>query len=172
MERRYIARVVGVRPEIVETRTDYLVAVPRFRKAFLVTMNPMAEAVVGRGTALAVIRKAREKDLPVFGDGRCIVYVFNDAWESEALVERAAHIVAESQLGGLVLQLGAYSRLTRALRTVWGWFSGLVARRPGLEMPEVEPAKTRPASAPLAAGSGEAPERAPMGEELEDTAPV
>ena len=56
MERRYIARVVGVRPEIVETRTDYLVAVPRFRKAFMVTMNPMAEAAVGRTTALALIK--------------------------------------------------------------------------------------------------------------------
>jgi hypothetical protein len=88
MERRYIARVVGVRPEIVETRTDYLVAVPRSRKAFLVTMNPMAEAVLGRGTAVAVVRKAREKDVPVFGGGRCIVYVFSDAWESETLVDR------------------------------------------------------------------------------------
>jgi len=119
MERRYIARVVGIRPEIVETRTDYLVAIPRFRKAFMVAMNPMAEAAVGRTTALAVLRKARAKDCPVFGDGRCIVYVFNDAWDSEVLVERAADVVAESQLSGLALHPEMCSTFGRTLRAVW-----------------------------------------------------
>jgi hypothetical protein len=175
MERRYIARVVGVRPEIIETRTDYLVAVPRSRKAFVVTMNPMAETIVGRATALAVVRKAQEKDLPVFGDGRCIVYVLNDAWESDTLVERVASVVAESQLSGLVLQVGACSRLTSALRAVWGWrgwLRGLGARRSELEIDEIGLAEAQPASVSAPAGSGEAPERAPSGAELEDTALV
>ena len=172
MERRYIARVVGVRPEIVETRTDYLVAVPRFRKAFLVTMNPTAEAAVGSGTALAVVRKARAKDVPVFGDGRCIVYVFNEAWQSEALVERAADVVAESQLSGLVLRLGACSALTRALRAVCEWLRGLVDGRQDVVVPETGPAEPHPTSAPAPAGSGETPEREPAGAEVEDTAPV
>jgi hypothetical protein len=172
MERRYIARVVGVRPEIVETRTDYLVAVPRSRRAFLVTMSPMAEAVVGHRTALAVIRKARENDVPVFGDGRCVVYVFNDAWESEALVERAAHVVAESQLSGLVLELRAYSGLVRGLRAVWGWLCGLIALRPDVVIPDAEPAEIQPANAAGQAGSGEAPERVIAGAESEDRAPV
>jgi hypothetical protein len=172
MERRYIARVVGVRPEIIETRTDYLVVVPRSRKAFVVTMNPMAETMVGRATALAVVRKAQEKDLPVFGDGRCIVYVLNDAWESDTLVERVASVVAESQLSGLVLQLGACSRLTSALRAVCGWLRGLVGRRPEVEIPETGLAEAQPANVPAPAGSGEAPERVPSGAELGDTALV
>jgi hypothetical protein len=170
MERRYIARVVGVRPEIVETRTDYLVAVPRFRKAFMVTMLPMAEAVVGRSTALAVLRKAQAKDLPVFGDGRCIVSVLNDAWESEALVERTADVVAESQLSGLVLHPELYSAFERALRSVWGWLRGLVVARQETDAPETEPAEIRPASAPAPVGSGETAERAPA--EADDTVPV
>jgi hypothetical protein len=172
MEQRYIARVVGVRPQIVETRTDYLVAVPRSRKAFLVTTNPMAEAVVGRGTVLTVVRKAREKDVPVFGGGRCIVYVFNDAWESEALVERVAQAVVESQLGGLVLQEGACSWLGRWLRAVWETFRRLIAARPVLEIPETRPADVRPVNAPIPAGSGEASEQAPVGTEPRDRAPV
>ena len=172
MERRYIARVVGVRPEIVETRTDYLVAVPRFRKAFMVTMNPMAEAVVGRATALAVVRKARAKDFPVFGDGRCIVYVLNDAWESEALVERAADVVAESQLSGLVLHPELSSAFKRALRAVWGWLRGLVVARPKTDAPETESAEVRPASAPAPASSGVAADQAPANAESEDKVPV
>ncbi len=172
MERRYVARVVGVRPEIIETRTDYLVAVPRFRKAFMLTVNPTAEGVVGRGTAMALIRKARAKDLPMFGDGRCIVYVFNDAWESETLVERVAHVVVESQFSGLVLKLGACSGFTRALRAVWVWLRSLVVARSEIGMLEAQPAAARPASAPAPAESGEAPDRMPVGAELEDTAPV
>lgn len=46
-------------------------------------MNSMAESAVGRVTALAVLRRARAKDLPAFADGKCIVYVFSDPWESE-----------------------------------------------------------------------------------------
>ncbi len=172
MERRYIARVVGVRPEIIETRTDYLVVVPRSRKAFVVTMNPMAETMGGRTTALAVVRKAQEKDLPVFGDGRCIVYVLNDAWESDALVERVASVVAESQLSGLVLQEGACSWLGRWLRAVWETFRRLIAARPVLEIPETRAADVRPVNAPVPAGSGEAAEQAPVGTELRDRAPV
>ncbi len=172
MERRYIARVVGVRPEIVETRTDYLVTVPRSRKAFMVTMNPTGETVVGRGTALALVRKARSKDVPVFGDGRCIVYVFNEAWESEALVDRAAGVVAESQFSGLVLQLGACSWLARWLRVVWGWLHGWMAGRQDVVIPETEPAEVRSANASGPAGSGEAPERVTAGAEPEDRVPV
>jgi hypothetical protein len=172
MERRHIARVVGVKPEIIETRTDYLVAVPRARKAFLVTMNPMAEVVVGRATALAVVRKAQANDVPVFGDGRCVVYVFNDAWESETLVERVASVVAESQLSGLVLELGACSWFARWLSAAWGWLCRLIALRPGVVAPDVEPAEVRPANAAASVESGEAPERAPVVTEREDRVPV
>lgn len=170
MERRFIARVVGTKPEIIETRSDYLVTVPRSRKAFMVTMNPTAESVVGRRTAFAVVRKAQEKDLPVFGDGQCIVYVFNDAWESDTLVERVAGVVAESQLSGLVLRLAACSGLARWLKAVWGWLCGLIASRPAVVIPDGEPAEVRPANAPAPAGSGEAPERVTAG--TEDRAPV
>ena len=172
MERRYIARVVGVRPEIVETRTDYLVAVPRFRKAFMVTMNPMAEAAVGRATTLTMIRKARLKDFPVFGEGRCIVYVFNDAWESEALVERAADVVAESQLSGLILYLEPRSAFARALRSVWWWLCGLLVAKPKADAPETESAEVRPASAPAPAGFGVVVEQTSAEAESEDKVPV
>jgi hypothetical protein len=171
MERRYIARVVGVRPEIVETRTDYLVAVPRFRKVFMVTMNPTAEAAVGRATALTVIKKARAKDFPVFGEGRCIVYVFNDAWESETLIERAADVVAESQLSGLVMHLEPCSVFARALRSMWWWLRGLLVAKPKTA-PETESAEVRPASAPAPAGSGMVVEQTSSEAELEDKVPV
>ena len=172
MERRYIARVVGVRPEIVETRTDYLLAIPRFRKAFMVTMNPMAEAAVGRATALNVIKKARVKDFPVFGEGRCIVYVFNDAWESEALIERAADVVAESQLSGLVVHLEPRSSFARTLRSVWWWLRGLLVAKPKTDAPETESAEVRPASAPAPAGSGVVVGQTSAEAESEDKVPV
>ena len=171
MERRYIARVVGVRPEIVETRTDYLVAIPRFRKAFMVTMNPMAEAAVGRATALALIKQARGKDLPVFGDGRCIVYVLNDAWESEPLVDRAADVVAESQLSGLV-QPVMCSAFERALRAVWGWLRGLVVTKPATNASESESGEARAVSVPTPTDSGVAVERASGEAQPKDKVPV
>lgn len=158
MERRYIARVVGVRPEIVETRTDFLVAIPRFRKAFMVAMNPMAEAAVGRATALAVVRKAQAKDFPAFADGRCLVYVFNDAWESEALVERVADVVAESQLSGLASHPELYPVFGRALRAAWAWLCGLVVAKSASDVSETESVEARPASAPVLAGSDAAEE--------------
>ena len=172
MERRYIARVVGVRPEIVETRTDYLVAIPRFRKAFMIAMNPMAEAVVGRATAMAVVRKARAKDLPVFGDGKCIVYVLNDAWESNALVERAADVVAESQLSGLALHTDVCPLIGRALRTAWGWLHGLMTGRRETTAPEMESVEVRPASAPAATDSGEPADGVPVDRAPEDKVPA
>jgi len=172
MERRCIARVIGIRPEIVETRTDYLVTIPRFRKAFMVAMNPMAEAAVGRATALAVVRKARAKDLPVFVDGRCVVYVFSDAWESEALVDRAVEVVTESQLSGLALHPEMCSTFERLLKVVWGWLRELVAVKPEPGVPENESVEVRPASAPVPAGSDGATEETPAEAESKDRAPV
>jgi hypothetical protein len=172
MERRYIARVVGVRPEIVETRTDYLVAVPRFRKAFMVTMNPMAEAAVGRATALALIKRARGKDFPAFADGRCVVYVFNDAWESEALVERVADVVGESQLSGLALHPEMCPAFERVLRAAWGWLRGLVVAKSASDALVTESVEVQPASAPVPAGSDAAAEQTPAEAELKDKVPV
>jgi len=171
MERRYIARVVGVKPEIVETRTDYLVAIPRFRKAFMVTVNPMAEAAVGRTTALAMVKKARTKDVPVFRNGRCIVYVFSDAWESEALVDRVADVVAESQISGLV-QPAMCSALERALRAAWGWVHGLIAGKWEPDATGTESVEVRAASAPIPADSGDSAEQVSADAAPEDKVPA
>jgi hypothetical protein len=172
MERRYIARVVGVKPEIVETRTDYLVAIPRFRKAFMVAMNPMAEAAVGRDTALAAVRKARAKDLTAFADGRCTVYVFCDAWESQALVERAADVVAESQLGGLAPHPEMYPAFGRALRAALAWLSGLLVAKSESDVPDAESLEVRPASAPVPIDSGAAAEETAAEVESKGRAPA
>ena len=172
MERRYIARVVGAKPEIIETRTDYLVAIPRFRKAFMVTMNPMAEAVVGRLTAFAVVMKARAKDFPAFADGRCMVYVFNDAWESQVLVERAADVVAESQLSGLAPHQEPCPAFGRALRSAWAWVCGLMVAKSESDAPETESVEVRPASAPVLVDSDAAAEETPADVESKDRAPA
>ena len=127
VERTWIARIVGVRPDLVETETDDLITIPNSKPAFLVTINPGSAGIIDPGeVALLLCRGQREQRL-VFQIGRAIVYAFNNAWGSPVLVEDLLTLLIRQQAGGPVPTLRSRSRIWRALRVMRAWVRSLLA---------------------------------------------
>ena len=111
MERTWIARIVGVHPEFIETETDDLIAIPSSQPAFLVTTNPGSAAITNPGEVALLLCRGQREQRVVFQVGRAIVYAFNNAWGSTVLVEDLLTLLIRQQVGGPVPTLRPQSRI-------------------------------------------------------------